>query len=61
MTGFSHIPKIFFPPSDRNYFKVELELPAGTTIEKTGRVVAEIDRYVQNKLTVNSDRNRAMH
>lgn len=60
MTGFSHIPKIFFPPSDRNYFKVELELPAGTTIEKTGRVVAEIDHYVQNTLTINSDRSQGV-
>lgn len=56
MSGFAYIPKIFFPPSDRSYFKVELELPAGTTIEKTERVVADIDGYIGNELLVNDDR-----
>ena len=30
LAGFQYVPKLFFPPSDRPYFIVELELPTGT-------------------------------
>ncbi|MDB4049608.1 efflux RND transporter permease subunit, partial [Luminiphilus sp.] len=32
LAGFQYVPKLFFPPSDRSYFIVELELPTGTSI-----------------------------
>ncbi|MBD1584582.1 efflux RND transporter permease subunit [Pseudoalteromonas sp. S16_S37] len=50
------IPKLFFPPSDRNYFKVELELPVGTRLETTEALVKDLEQYVQNQLLVNKQR-----
>lgn len=47
MSVFSYLPKVFFPPSDRAYFKVEMELPTGTSIEKTSRVISDIEAYLQ--------------
>ncbi len=54
--GLQVIPKLFFPPSDRNYFKVELELPVGTRIEATERVAKEMEAYIANELKVNDVR-----
>lgn len=56
MYGFNFLPKVFFPPSDRTYFKAELELPAGTSIEKTQRVVSDLENYITHELTVNDMR-----
>ncbi len=49
MTGFGQLPKIFFPPSDRSYFKVELEMPTGTSIETTAQVVTDIEEFLNNQ------------
>ncbi|MGH1460518.1 MAG: efflux RND transporter permease subunit [Neptuniibacter sp.] len=46
INAFGYLPKVFFPPSDRAYFKVEMELPTGTSIEKTTRVVSDIETYL---------------
>ena len=46
LAGFQYVPKLFFPPSDRSYFIVELELPTGTSIERTETVVNEIEGYL---------------
>ncbi len=56
MTLFSQIPKVFFPPSDRSYFKVELELPTGTSIERTTRVVSDMELFLQANWQVNQQR-----
>ncbi len=40
------IPNIFFPPSDRPFFKLDIELPTQTAIEHTELVVADIERYM---------------
>jgi len=53
ISGFNFLPKVFFPPSDRTYFKIEMELPAGTTIEKTERVVSDIEGYLHSTLLIN--------
>ena len=50
MQGFAFIPAIFFPPTDQAFFSADLELPLGTTIERTERVVAEIDSFVTEEL-----------
>lgn len=47
-----YVPKLFFPPSDRAYFKLDLELPMGTRIEATERMAKKIERYIQNELLV---------
>ena len=56
MSGFAYIPKIFFPPSDRAYFKMELEMPLGTDIEATRSVVEKVDSYIMDNLLVNDER-----
>ena len=50
MIGFGFLPKIFFPPSDRTYFKVELEMPAGTAIEAMESVVSRIEDFIETEL-----------
>jgi multidrug efflux pump subunit AcrB len=56
MNGMQHVPKIFFPPSDKPRFTAELELPLGTAIERTEQVAREIDRFVKQELTAGPDR-----
>jgi len=56
MAGMSILPKMFFPPSDRSYFKMELELPTGTTIEATEAVVYDLENFITDNLQVNSQR-----
>ncbi len=48
--SFRFIPNIFFPPSDRTYFKLELELPLGTSIETTESMVRQIEGFIQDEL-----------
>lgn len=56
MGGFKYVPKIFFPPSDRLYFKSELELPLGTAIERTETIVEALEAFIKEELQVNADR-----
>jgi len=56
MAGFNYLPKIFFPPSDRTYFKAEIELPVGTAIEKTERVVSGLEQFIEDELVANDKR-----
>lgn len=43
------LPKNFLPPADNGEFQVQLELPLGTSLEKTKSLVKEIeDQIVQN-------------
>lgn len=51
--GMQYVPKLFFPPSDRDYFKVELELPIGTRITATESVVRDVESFIANNLKVN--------
>lgn len=50
------IPKLFFPPSDRDYFKVELELPVGTRIAATERVAQQMEEFIAKELVANEQR-----
>ena len=54
--GLQLIPKLFFPPSDRSYFKVELELPVGTSIEALESTVTKVESFVTRELVVNDKR-----
>ncbi len=56
LMAFSYVPKLFFPPSDRLYFTMELELPLGSTIERTEAVVAALDGYIAAELQRNAER-----
>ncbi|MFY9943483.1 MAG: efflux RND transporter permease subunit [Desulfobacterales bacterium] len=50
ITGARFLPVIFFPPSDRVYFKAELTLPAGTAIATTESVVGELEAFIRSRL-----------
>ncbi len=54
--GFTKIPFLFFPDSDRNLITVDINLPQGTKIERTSGIVSEIERYMKDSLQVNSTR-----
>jgi len=53
--GLKYVPKLFFPPSDRAYFKLDLELPVGTRIERTELVAKKVERFIQNELLVDNN------
>ena len=53
--GLAYVPNIFFPPSDREYFTVELELPLGTDIETTESLVDDMERFIENKLVADKN------
>lgn len=50
--GFTLIPFVFFPDSDRNMVTVDINLPQGTRIERTDEVVAGIEAFIQDSLLV---------
>lgn len=49
------IPKVFFPPSDRTYFKMDMKLPLGTDIITTDAMVRDIETFINTDLKVKSD------
>ena len=51
---FKHIPNIFFPPSDRTFFTLEVELPLGTSINRTETVVTQLESFIAEELQVTS-------
>ncbi len=44
------VPQIFFPKQERPFFMAELSLPAGTRIETTEAMAADIDRFLAEEL-----------
>jgi multidrug efflux pump len=56
MQGFAYIPNIFFPPSDKPMFTVEIEAPTGTAIERTEQIVEAVEGFIENDLAVSPDR-----
>lgn len=52
MVGFTMIPFVFFPDSDRNTVTVDINLPLGTRIERTDEVVAEFEAFLRDSLLV---------
>ena len=44
----TYIPQSFFPGGDRNQYLIYLDLPAGTRIEETDRVVRELSGWLQD-------------
>ena len=47
--GFSKVPRILFPNSDRNQYTVYLDFPAGTHISVTDRGVQDFCSWLQDK------------
>ncbi|MFB3118330.1 MAG: efflux RND transporter permease subunit, partial [Myxococcota bacterium] len=54
LLGFTMIPFVFFPDSDRNTITVDINLPLGTRIERTDQVVEQIERFMSDSLLVES-------
>jgi len=58
--GARFLPVIFFPPSERAYFKAELTLPAGSAIETTESVVNAVEAFIRNRLMPPSGRGQGV-
>lgn len=56
LQGFSLVPFIFFPDSDRNMVTVDINLPLGTKIESTHGVVEKIEGFIAKELKVGEKR-----
>ena len=56
LKGFSYIPFVFFPDSDRNMVTVDINLPQGTRIEATQDVIKGIEDFIVSDLLVNGNR-----
>lgn len=54
--GFTKIPFIFFPDSDRNLITIDINLPQGNKIESTTKVVKAIEQYMLDSLKVKDTR-----
>ena len=54
--SFRFLPFIFFPDSERALVTVNVDLPLGSTIDKTEAVVKAIENYVIEELLVGEDR-----
>ena len=54
--GFTKIPFLFFPDSDRNMITVDISLPEGTKIERTSQVVSAMETFMKDSLQVDSSR-----
>ena len=46
---FQNVPKEFFPASDRNQFLVYVDMPAGSAISQTRRVVRDMTAWLSDK------------
>lgn len=56
LKGFTRIPFIFFPDSDRNMITVDINLPLGTKIDTTRELVEKIDGFIFKELRVSEER-----
>ena len=52
---FPQIPFIFMPDSDRNLVVVDINLPQGTKIEETEKVVNDLSNFINSNLLVPAD------
>ncbi len=50
--GFTLLPFVFFPDSDRNTVTVDINLPLGTRIERTDAVVRDFESFLRDSLLV---------
>ena len=53
---FPQLPFIFMPDSDRNLVVVNIDLPLGSKIEETEKVVDELSDYIESQLLFDSDK-----
>ncbi len=58
--GFGFVPKLFFPTLDDEFFYGKITLPEGTPIERTARVVADLESFVNQELMVGEKREQGV-
>lgn len=56
LTGLGLVPSVFFPPSDKAIFTVDLKLPSGTSIERTHEVARAVDGFIARRLAAGASR-----
>jgi multidrug efflux pump subunit AcrB len=54
--GLGLVPQVFFPSSDKAFFKAEFELPVGTSIDRTEEVIGGIEAFINRELRVSDER-----
>ncbi|MEM1407704.1 MAG: efflux RND transporter permease subunit, partial [Bacteroidota bacterium] len=53
--GFTQLSFLFFPDSDRNMVTVDINLPEGTEIEATNKIVDAIERHMTDELLIDEE------
>ena len=56
LMGMGQLPFVFFPASDKSTFTVALEMPLGTSIERTEQIAQAVDDYIGSELRVSDQR-----
>ncbi|UII74784.1 efflux RND transporter permease subunit [Flagellimonas sp. HMM57] len=56
LVGFSKVPFLFFPDSDRNMITVDINLPEGSNIDATTSTVRKLEQFMRDSLQVTQDR-----
>ncbi len=54
--GMGQLPFVFFPPSDKSTFTAALEMPLGTSIERTEEIARAVNGYIDRELRVSAER-----
>lgn len=60
LVGFTKIPFVFMPDSDRNLVTVDINLPLGTSIETTEKNVQLVEKYIRDSLLLSDERSRGV-
>lgn len=56
ISGLGKLPFIFFPDSDRNLITIDINLPIGTSIEKSEELVGRLETFLHDSLMVGEGR-----
>ena len=55
MRAASLLPNIFFPASDRLYYKIEITMPTGYSLASTQAVVEDLEQFIEQQLLVSDE------
>ena len=60
MMGASRVPALFFPPSDRPSFEIQITMPEGTDIEHTRKAVQHLEGFLSEQALVGEGRSEGI-
>ena len=60
MRAASLLPNIFFPASDRLYYKIEITMPTGYSLASTQAVVEDLEQFIEQELLVSDERDKGV-